>query len=266
MRARRAPAGLRPIDLMTRKASTAYPPARVQGRESVASEPARTRSSQRWVARCAALRWLMEKPSETQARVTLDAAAQLSEPIAQNISDIVQLQEKELAAMSPAQRRLEGLSRSFGRPGYMVGLLIAIAVWIGLNLLRAQLGLRPFDPPPFQLLQGVLTLIALLTATVVLIGQRRQTRVTEQRAHLDLQINLITEQKVTKLIHLLEELRQDLPMVRDRHDPHASALQKPTDAAKVLSALHDAGLTGGTPSGEPQPDAAGTQEPPARSR
>jgi uncharacterized membrane protein len=244
----------------------ARPPARVQGRESVASEPARTRSSQRWVARCAALRWLMEKPSETQARVALDAAAQLSEPIAQNISDIVQLQEKELAAMSPAQRRLEGLSRSFGRPGYMVGLLIAIAVWIGLNLLRAQLGLRPFDPPPFQLLQGVLTLIALLTATVVLIGQRRQTRVTEQRAHLDLQINLITEQKVTKLIHLLEELRQDLPMVRDRHDPHASALQKPTDAAKVLSALHDAGLTGGTPSGEPQPDAAGTQEPPARSR
>ena len=74
---------------------------------------------------------------------------------------------------------------------------------------------------PFSGLQGVLTLIALLTATVVLIGQRRQTRLSEQRAHLDLQINLITEQKVTKLIHLIEELRQDLPMVRDRHDPHA---------------------------------------------
>ena len=185
----------------------------------------------------------MEKPGETQARAASDAAAQLSGPISQNISDIVELQEKELAAMSAAQRRLEGLSRKVGRPGYVVGLLIAVAVWIGLNLLRAQLGLRPFDPPPFQELQGVLTLIALLTATVVLIGQRRQTRVTEQRAHLDLQINLITEQKVTKLIHLIEELRQDLPMVRDRHDPHASALQKPTDAGRVLSALQDAGLT-----------------------
>jgi uncharacterized membrane protein len=198
----------------------------------------------------------MEKPSETRTGAALGTAAQLSEPITQNISDIVELQEKELAEMSAAQRRLEGLSRRVGRPGYIVGLLIAVAVWIALNLLRAQLGLRPFDPPPFQGLQGVLTLIALLTATVVLIGQRRQTRLTEQRAHLDLQINL--------LIHLLEELRQDLPMVRDRHDPHAAVLQKPTDAARVLSALQDAGLTGGTQSKEPQPDAAGTKEPPAR--
>ena len=202
----------------------------------------------------------MEKPGETQARAAPDAAAQLSGPITQNISDIVELQEKELAAMSAAQRRLEGLSRRVGRPGYVVGLLIAVAVWIALNLLRAQLGLRPFDPPPFQELQGVLTLIALLTATVVLIGQRRQTRITEQRAHLDLQINLITEQKVTKLIHLIEELRQDLPMVRDRHDPHASALQKPTDAGRVLSALQDAGLTSqprpGSPRAEPAPSRA----------
>lgn len=63
------------------------------------------------------------------------------------------------------------------------------------------------------------------------------------RSHLDLQINLLTEQKVTKLIHLLEELRRDLPMVRDREDPHAAALEKRTDAAQVLSALKDTGLT-----------------------
>jgi uncharacterized membrane protein len=245
----------------------ARPPAIVPGRESFASAARRAQDQASGGLRAALrLRWLMEKPGETQARAASDAAAQLSGPITQNISDIVELQEKELAAMSAAQRRLEALSRRVGRPGYVVGLLIAVAVWIGLNLLRAQLGLRPFDPPPFQWLQGVLTLIALLTATVVLIGQRRQTRVTEQRAHLDLQINLITEQKVTKLIHLTEELRQDLPMVRDRHDPHASQLQKPTDAAQVLSALQDAGLTDATHSGERQSDAAGTKEPPARSR
>ena len=51
----------------------------------------------------------------------------------------------------------------------------------------------------------------MLTATVVLISQRRQTKLSEQRVHLDLQINLLTEQKVTKLIHLIEELRRDFP-------------------------------------------------------
>jgi uncharacterized membrane protein len=82
----------------------------------------------------------------------------------------------------------------------------------------------------------------MLTATVVLVGQGRQTKLAEQRAHLDLQINLLTEQKVTKLIHLIEELRQDLPMVKEREDPHVSVLKEPTDAARVVSALERAGL------------------------
>jgi hypothetical protein len=43
------------------------------------------------------------------------------------------------------------------------------------------------------------------------------------------------------LIHLLEELRRDLPMVKDRHDPEATALQQPTDTAQVLVALEDVG-------------------------
>ena len=64
---------------------------------------------------------------------------------------------------------------------------------------------------------------ALLTATVVLIKQNRLAKIEEQRAHLDLQLNLLTEQKTTKLIDLIEELRLDLPMVKNRHDPEAAA-------------------------------------------
>jgi uncharacterized membrane protein len=48
---------------------------------------------------------------------------------------------------------------------------------------------------------------------------------------------LLTEQKVTKLIHLLEELRADLPGVRTRHDPHVSRLKKPADPTRLVSAL-----------------------------
>ena len=36
---------------------------------------------------------------------------------------------------------------------------------------------------------------------------------------------------MTKLIHLIEELRHDLPMVRDRHDPEAVALQQRTEVS-----------------------------------
>jgi len=72
---------------------------------------------------------------------------------------------------------------------------------------------------------------------VVLITQNREAKLEKQRSELELQVNLLTEQKTTKLIRLIEELRRDLPMVRDRHDPEAAALQKTTDPEEVLAAL-----------------------------
>jgi uncharacterized membrane protein len=77
----------------------------------------------------------------------------------------------------------------------------------------------------------------------VLVAQNRQYKLEQQRAHLDLQVNLLTEQKVTKVIHLLEELRRDMPNVEDRHDPQAAVLQQGADAAQVISALSEGGAT-----------------------
>lgn len=171
------------------------------------------------------------------------AAGLLSDHINQNIADIVELQQRDIESTSLAQRRLERVSRLVARPTYILVLLGLVGGWIGFNALEQRLARHAIDPPPFVWLQGLLTLVALLTATVVLIAQRRQTKVSEERAHLALQINLVTEQKVTKLIHLIEELRRDLPMVRNREDPHAAALEQRTDTAQVVSALKNTGLT-----------------------
>jgi len=167
-----------------------------------------------------------------------------ADPVERNISDIVALQKEEFATTSAAQRRLEAISRKVARPGYLIGVIVFVLAWIAVSLFSIRLGGRSFDPPPFEWLQGLITFTALLTATVVLIAQSRQMRLAEQRAHLDLQIGLLTEEKVTKLIHLLEELRRDLP-VRDRDDPHVSILQRRAEAGRVLSALKDAGLAEG---------------------
>jgi len=178
------------------------------------------------------------------------AAGSLSEHISQNIADIVELQKTETDATGSAQRQLERISGAMARPAYIVGLIAVAGAWIGFNVIRTRLGAEPIDPPPFSWLQGTLTLVALLTATVVLIAQSRQTRLSEQRAHLDLQINLLTEQKVTKLIHLVEELRRDLPGVRDRDDPHVAVLREKADAAQVVSALKSSDLATGPARGE----------------
>ena len=161
------------------------------------------------------------------------------EAVARNIADILELESRELTRTTPTQLWLEKLSRWLAHPAFPLALLLFTALWISLNVTTTRVGIPRFDPPPFPWLVGLLTLTALLTTTIVLIGQGRQSTRAEQRAHLDLQINLLTEQKVTKLIHLIEELRADLPGVRMRHDPHVSQLKKPTDPAQVASALKE---------------------------
>jgi uncharacterized membrane protein len=172
--------------------------------------------------------------------------AALSDHISQNIEGVVALQRREWDATSASQRRFERVSRVFARPAYLIGILLFSLAWIAFNLVCTRLGIAPFDQPPFQWLELLASFVALVTTTVVLIAQNRQARFEQQRAHLDLQVNLLTEQKVTKVIHLLEELRRDLPMVKDRHDPQANEMQKRADTAQLASALDEVGLTSGS--------------------
>lgn len=183
-----------------------------------------------------------ERHSHEETRAA-EAAEELPDPISRNITDVRRLQQRERAALRVSERRLERILNVLALPSYPLAVLGFVIVWLALNTLGALIRLPPFDPPPFAWLQGLISLTALLTTTVVLTVQRRQSALAAQQAHLDLQINLLTEQKVSKVIHLLEELRRDLPMVSDRSDPHASDLQKPTRASQVVSALRETGVT-----------------------
>jgi uncharacterized membrane protein len=165
----------------------------------------------------------------------------LSDRIDQNIEIMAALQRREREMTSASQRLVERLSRFIGRPAFLLGVLVFVVGWVIANV-GTPFGMASFDPPPFELLDGVLSFSALVTAAIVLIAQNRQTKREQQHRHLDLQVSLLTEQKVTKLIHLVEELRRDMPMVKDRDDPQATELQETTDTAAVISAIEEGGL------------------------
>jgi uncharacterized membrane protein len=167
----------------------------------------------------------------------------------QNIDSVLEVRKREREQRSPSQLFVERISLIIGRPLYLVALFLFVACWITYNLLAARWDRTPFDAAPFPLLEGMLSLGALISTTVVLIAQNRLTRIEQQHAHIALQVNLITEQKVTKIINLLEELRRDLPMVKDRYDAQAASFAQKTDALQVLSAIEEVGLTNG-PLGE----------------
>lgn len=165
--------------------------------------------------------------------------ANAPDPITQNIESIATFYKREDQKVSRSQRIVEAISNVVGRPIFLGCIVLFVTLWILANVVARHLGMAVFDPPPFFWLEGIVGLWALLTTTVVLIRQERLASLEERREHLELQVNLLTEQKTTKLIHLLEELRRDLPMVRNRRDPESEAMQQPTDPHRVLAEVDE---------------------------
>jgi uncharacterized membrane protein len=157
----------------------------------------------------------------------------LSQHVAHTVETVASVQSRVQRQVTRHQRAIDVLTTALGRPRTLYVIIGLVGGWCAGNALRAS----PIDPPPFFWLQGSMGLSAILLATMILITQNRQTREAEQRAQLDLQVNLLVEKKVAKLIDLIEELRRDLPNVKNRVDEAANAMTETVDAVAVLSAL-----------------------------
>ena len=159
----------------------------------------------------------------------------------QEVESVASIRARAELRLDKHQRIMEVLTASLGRPRTVYAISALVLGWITVNVLAPRvLGWKCIDPPPFFWLQGTVALAALLMTTLVLITANRQTRNAEERSHLDLQINLLAEHKGAKLIALVEELRRDLPMVRDRIDHEANAMQEAVDPHAMLEALERA--------------------------
>lgn len=159
------------------------------------------------------------------------------DPVSHTVQTIADLHVRAERKVPRSQRAVEAATAFVGRPRFLFLTLGFVAVWVAINETAHLADRTAFDVPPFFWLQGLVALSALLMTTMVLITTNRQARLAERRAQLDLQINLLTEQKITKLIALIEELRRDLPNVHNRDDPEAERMQEAADPHAVLVAL-----------------------------
>jgi uncharacterized membrane protein len=165
------------------------------------------------------------------------SSSQVPPHVSRAVESIAALHSRAMQDVGRHQKTIERLTGQVGRPRslYLMGGLVL--GWVALNGVLLLSGRPALDPPPFPALQCCVSVAALLIGTMVLTSQNRQTRHSEQRSQLDLEVNLQAEAKVTKLIQLLEELRRDMPSVPNRVDLVAREMQEVADPHRVLSAL-----------------------------
>jgi len=150
-----------------------------------------------------------------------------------------QLRAEHEQETSLLQHAVDRVTALVGLPGFVAALMIAIVLWIAANILTGLFGLRPVDPPPFVWLQGAITTGALFVATLILTTQRREEQLSSQRDQLLLELAILNDQKSSKIIELLEELRRDQPTIADRIDKEANTMSTPSDRHSVMDAIKE---------------------------
>ncbi len=166
-----------------------------------------------------------------------ELTSRLPESVNENLDTISEYYARHEEKVTRAQAFVEKMSVFLGSPGYVAANVVFIISWIVLNLAEPILGLEQFDEPPFFWLQGFVSLNAFIISTTVLIRQNRMSALAEHNAHLDLQISLLSEEKISKIIAMLEEIRRDSPHLPDKVDEEADELAQSTDPGTVLEAI-----------------------------
>jgi len=112
-------------------------------------------------------------------------------------------------------------------------------LWFGLWMF-ANTGLIPgipiFDPFPYGLLTMVVSLEAIVLAIVVLISQNRAAKIADLREEIMLQVNTLSEQEITKLINMVDEIHDHLGLPAEDDDELIHMKEK-TDFDRIENML-----------------------------
>jgi uncharacterized membrane protein len=126
-----------------------------------------------------------------------------------------------------------------GRASFIAALTAFVVGWMSLNWFALALGHRPPDPPPFAWLAGASSLAFLYLVILILTTKIEDNRLPSATSCSIWSLAILTEQKIAKVVALLEELRRDSPHLHDRVDELAEVMARPADPQSVIDAIKE---------------------------
>lgn len=158
----------------------------------------------------------------------------LSNVVERNIRTIIQLRLKTARERSLQDRIADAITAYSGRMLFVYVHIGWFGLWILLN--TGRLGVPPFDPFPYGLLTMVVSLEAIFLSTFVLLSQNRLSEEVEHRANLGLQIGLLTEHELTRVLQMLDAIQDKIGIKNDESSELAD-LEMETRPEDVLAEI-----------------------------
>ncbi len=163
--------------------------------------------------------------------------------VERNITALLDKRKREESEMSAEVRVANTITRFTGSMLFVYLHLLLFGTWIIWNL--GWLGLKEFDSS-FGVLAMCASVEAIFLSTFILISQNRMNAQADKRAELNLQVSLLSEHEVTRLISLITEIARKLNIEHGLND-ELQELSKDVHPEKVMETMEKVVKTkGGT--------------------
>jgi uncharacterized membrane protein len=142
----------------------------------------------------------------------------MSRVVERNIQALTERQQQEDQQRRWQDRLADAVTAFTGSMTFVFIHLALFGLWIIWNL--GWLGLKPFDAS-FVILAMFASVEAIFLSTFVLISQNRSALQADKRANLDLQVSLLSEHEITRLIILVTAMarKMDIEVAKDPEIP-----------------------------------------------
>jgi uncharacterized membrane protein len=160
----------------------------------------------------------------------------LADVVERNIDTIIQIRRERERTKTLQDRVADRITAFSGSMPFFYLHVLWFAVWMAINLRWTPL--QAFDPFPFGLLTMVVSLEAIFLSTFVLVSQNRMGVVADQRADLDLQINLLAEHEITRILKLVDAMADRMGVNPDR-DRETDELEQDVSPQVLLQEIEE---------------------------
>ena len=155
----------------------------------------------------------------------------------QNVETVTKLEQAAREQRTPTDRVAEKIASFCGSVTFVWVHVVWFSGWILLNLIPV---IPHVDPFPFTFLTLIVSLEAIFLSTFILISQNLDSRISQRRSHLDLQLNLLSEQENTKMIVMLHAIAAKVGADLSQ-DPHLKALSEETQPERLIEQIEARG-------------------------
>lgn len=153
--------------------------------------------------------------------------------------DLIARHEQEfLDRRSVTERVGDAVAGWMGSLWFVLFHTVVFVLWIAINTLHI-VPIRQFDPLPFQLLGVIFAFEAILLASFVLMRQSRIGRRADERAHLELQVLLLTEKEITAVLTICKAMAQKLELDGVAKAPGVEEMTQETQLDQVAETIRD---------------------------